>query len=240
MSDPQHTRPVHIITGAGSGIGRAIAQRLAQPNAAHARIALVGRRPDPLRDTGATLGTQGNDWIAIPADISQPADRARIIDETLSAFGQLDALINNAAIGTCAPLCDLDEAQIATLIDINLTAPLLLTRLALPHLQQTTGCVISIGSRAAIDPFPGLGTYGCTKSGLEALARAIANEYPEVRAYTVHPGAVETQMLRSIVSSDDLPTDQVLVPDDIAVAVESFIMGERPEPSGASIVVAKD
>jgi NAD(P)-dependent dehydrogenase (short-subunit alcohol dehydrogenase family) len=72
------------------------------------------------------------------------------------------------------------------------------------------------------------------------MARAIKNEHPSVRAYTVHPGAVETEMLRSIVSKDDLPGDQVLVPDDIAAAVEGFVTGERSEPSGSSIVVAKD
>ena len=235
MSDPATKPLVHIVTGAGSGIGRAIAQRLAT----HGPVVLAGRREQPLRDTGATLGKEGTDWLAVPTDISSADDRQHLIDETLSAFGRIDALINNAAIGTCAPLCDLSEDQIATLIDINLTAPLLLTRIALPHLQQSSGCVISIGSRAAQDPFPGLGTYGCTKSGLEALARSIASEYPDVRAYTVHPGAVETDMLRSIVSTDDLPTDQVLVPNDIALAVESFVMGERPEPSGAAIVVAK-
>lgn len=227
---------VSIITGAGSGIGRAIAQRLAKLGP----VVLMGRRPQPLHDTGGMLGTEGKQWLAVPGDITRKDDRHRVIDETLRVFGQLDVLVNNAAIGTCAPITQLSEQQIAQLIDINLTAPLLLTRLALPHLAKQNGCVVSIGSRAAIDPFPGLGTYGCTKSGLEALARSIASEYTDVRAFTVHPGAVETEMLRSIVSSDDLPTDQVLVPDDIAVAVEGFVLGKRPEPSGASIVVAKD
>ncbi|MEZ6163117.1 MAG: SDR family oxidoreductase [Phycisphaerales bacterium] len=86
---------------------------------------------------------------------------------TLEHFGRIDHLINNAAIGTCAPLGELTESQIEQLVRINLTAPLLLTRLALPHLSKQNGCVISIGSRAAIDPFPGLGTYGCTRVGLE-------------------------------------------------------------------------
>ena len=234
MSTPSD-RPVSIITGAGSGIGRAIALRLA----AHGPVALVGRRPLPLRETGAALGEEGTDWIAIPADIYARDDRERIVEETEKVFGRIDNLINNAAIGTCAPLCDLDEQQIIQLIDINLTAPLLLTRLAIPHLSKVNGCVVSIGSRAAMDPFPGLGTYGCTKAGLEGIARCITNEYSSVRAYTVHPGAVETEMLRSIVSADDLPSDQVLAPDDIAQAVEGFVMGTREEASGAAVVVAK-
>ncbi|MFG0245432.1 MAG: SDR family NAD(P)-dependent oxidoreductase [Phycisphaerales bacterium JB052] len=233
MTDNTHT--VSIVTGAGSGIGRAVAQRLAM----HGPVVLVGRRPDPLQETGSKIGTEGQDWIVVPADISKPDDRARIISETINTFDRLDALINNAAIGTCAPLGELSESQILQLIDINLTAPLLLTRSVLPHLKSTSGCVVSIGSRAAIDPFPGLGTYGCTKSGLEGLARAIAAECPSVRAYTIHPGAVETEMLRSIVSADALTSDQVLLPDDIAQAVEGFINGQRDEPNGASVVLAK-
>lgn len=226
---------VSIITGAGSGIGRAIAVRLAK----RGPVVLAGRRPEPLRETGSELGTEGQDWLVVPTDIARGEDRTRLIDETLRAFGRVDALVNNAAIGTCADLGTLSEPEIEQLIDINLTAPILLTRLAIQHLQKTNGCVVSIGSRAAIDPFPGLGIYGCTKAGLEAMARAIRNEYPQIRAYTVHPGAVETEMLRSIVSKDDLPGDQVLVPDDIAQAVEGFIRGERREPNGASVVVAK-
>ncbi len=235
MTEKTNDRPVHIITGAGSGIGRAIALRLAK----HGPAVLVGRRLQPLHDTGGQLGTEGTDWIAISADIGVDEDRVRIIDTTMQRFGRIDALVNNAAIGTCAPLGELSVEQIATLVNINLTAPIILTRLALPHLVESGGCVLSIGSRAAIDPFPGLGTYGCTKAGLEGLARAIAAEHPSVRAYTVHPGAVETDMLRSIVSSDDLPSDQVLVPDDIASAVERFVRNQRTEPSGSAIVVAK-
>ena len=236
MSDTNTDRPVHIITGAGSGIGRAIAQRLVE----RGPVVLVGRRPEPLRETGTPLGTEGRDWIAIPADISSSTDRARIIDETLDTLGRIDALVNNAAVGFNNHICDMSVEKVATLIDINLTAPLLLTRLAIPHLIKHHGCVVSIGSVAASDPFPGLGIYGCTKSGLEGLARAIAAEYPMLRAYTIHPGAVETEMLRSFLSTDDLPTDQVLLPDDIAQAAEGFINGQRNEPNGASVVVAKN
>lgn len=236
MSDTKNDRPVHLITGAGSGIGCAIAHRLAT----HGPVVLMGRRPEPLRETGLSLGIEGEDWFSVPGDITKSDDRHQVIDETLRVFGRLDALVNNAAIGTCAPLGDLSELQLSQLIEVNLTAPLLLTRLALAYLAEQQGCVVSIGSRAAIDPFPGLGIYGCTKSGLEALARAIAAEYPAVRAYTVHPGAVETEMLRNIVSIDDLPSDQVLVPDDIARAVEGFVRGTRSEPSGSAVVVAKD
>lgn len=234
MSNPNPI--VSIITGAGSGIGKAITQRLAK----HGPVVLAGRRPNPLRDAATPLGVEGEDWIAVPTDISKGEDRCRLIDETLRVFGRVDALVNNAAIGTSGTISTLGEPEIEELISINLTAPILLTRLALQHLEKTNGCVISIGSRAAIDPFPGLGTYGCTKAGLEAMARAVKNEHPSIRAYTVHPGAVETEMLRSIVSADDLPSDQVLEPDDIAIAVEGFVTNERPEPSGSSIVVAKD
>lgn len=236
-SESNNGRPVSIITGGGTGIGRAIAKRMVK----HGRVVLVGRRPDPLHETGASLGQENTDWIAVSADVSVMNDRSRIVESTLATFGRIDNLINNAAIGTCSPLTDLSEGEIEQLVTINLTAPILLTRLAMPQLIEHGGCVVSIGSRAAVDPFPGLGTYGCTKAGLEGLARCIANEYSEhgVRAYTVHPGAVETDMLRSIVSAEDLPSDQVLVPDDIAETVERFVFGPVDEANGKAVVVAK-
>lgn len=226
---------VSIVTGAGSGIGLAIAQRLAK----HGPVVLVGRRIQPLLDAGSSLGTDTKHWLAIPADITNPCDRERVINETLDAFARIDVLVNNAGVGTYAPLGELSEQQIEHLIGVNLTAPLLLTRLALVSLAEHSGCVVSIGSRAATDPFPGLGVYGCTKSGIEGLARCITSEYPTIRAFTVHPGAVETQMLRSILSTDELPSDQILMPDEIALAVEAFVLGHHQQPSGSSIVVEK-
>jgi len=226
---------VSIVTGAGSGIGRAIAKRLAR----HGPVVLVGRRHAPLEQTGMMIDRSGSGWLSIQADINIADDRDRVIERTVDHFGRLDWLINNAAIGTCRPLLELQESEIEDLVAINLTAPLLLTRLALPHIAKSLGCVVSIGSIAAIDPFPGLGAYGCTKAGLEALARAIRTEYPDIRGYTVHPGAVETDMLRSIVSKNDLPSDHVLSPDDIAGAVEGLITGTRAESNGASVVVSK-
>ncbi|MEX0876997.1 MAG: SDR family oxidoreductase [Phycisphaerales bacterium] len=233
-----HEKPVAIITGAGSGIGRAVAKRLST----RGPVVLVGRRADPLKETGSMLGTEGEDWIAVPADIDAAEDRERIIERTIDTFGRLDYLINNAGLGTCAPLGELSERQIADLISVNLTAPILLTRLALPHLLDRGGCVVSIGSRSAEDPFPGLGVYGCAKAGLEGLARCIANEYGDqgIRAYTIHPGAVETAMLRSIVDEETLPGDMVLGPDDIAAQVERFVLGQHDEPSGSAVVVAKN
>jgi NAD(P)-dependent dehydrogenase (short-subunit alcohol dehydrogenase family) len=238
MSNAQRSdRPVTIITGAGSGIGRAAAIRMHK----HGPVVIVGRRTLPLQETGAHLGEEGTDWISVEADITSSEGRQRIIDSTLRTFGRIDTLVNNAAIGTCGPLSALSEQQIIELIDINLTAPILLTRLALPHLIEQNGCIVSIGSRAAIDPIPGLGTYGCTKAGLEGMARALSTEYGEqgIRAFTIHPGAVETDMLRAIVSTDDLPNDQVLKPDDLAEAIEAFILGKRDETSGAMAVVSK-
>ena len=238
MTDQSSTnRPVCIVTGAGSGIGRAIAQHISR----HARIVIAGRRVDPLLETGSTLGNEQSDWIAVQADITRDQDRQQIVEQAVEHFGRIDHLVNNAGLGTSGLLCNLDERQIAQLIDVNLTAPIALTRLAMPKIIESRGTVISIGSRAAIDPFPGLGVYGCAKSGIEGLARAITNEYGQqgVRSYTVHPGAVETAMLRSIISKEQLPTDQVLTPDDIAGVVVDCILGQREEPSGSAILVSR-
>ena len=90
--------PVAIITGAGSGIGRAVAQAL---SAKDYRLALVGRRESELLRTGQILGRDKSDWIAINSDLTKSDDRSRIIDQTMSSFGRIDTLVNNAGLGTC-------------------------------------------------------------------------------------------------------------------------------------------
>jgi len=228
-------RNVVIVTGAGSGIGRACAIGLGFKGY---RVVLVGRRFEPLEDTGAMIGHRGEDWIAVRADLGEPLDRANIVEQSVG-FGGIDAIVNNAAIGTCRPLGELSESEISTMYAANAIGPTDLVRLALPNLLESKGCVVNIASVAMIDPFVGLGVYGCTKAAIDGLTRAIHNEYGEqdVRAYTIAPGAVETAMLRSIVSKDILPTANTLSAEQVAGKIIACILGEVSEPSGTTIVM---
>ena len=226
--------PVAIVTGAGSGIGRSVAIGLGVKGF---RVVLAGRQAQPLLETGAQLGQQGIDWIHHPTDIAQSDDRQSLLESTINAFDRIDVIVNNAALGTCKPLGELNESDLRALFEVNTIGPTDLIRRAIPALIKSKGCVVNIASKAIEDPFPGLGTYGCSKAAIDALTRAIHNEYNAqgVRAYTVSPGAVETQMLRTIISKDDLPTEHTLTPERVASMIIDCILGKSSHQSGSTI-----
>jgi short-subunit dehydrogenase len=226
---------VVIVTGAGSGIGRATAIGL---GARGYRVVLVGRRLEPLIETGTAIGQQNIDWIAVRGDLSIGDDRSVIVSRS-NAFGQLGAIVNNAALGTCKALGELSEPEIESLFATNAIAPIELVRLCLDELIETNGCVVNVASVAMLDPFIGLGVYGCTKAAIDGLTRCLHNEYGEfgVRAYTIAPGAVETAMLRSIVSEEMLPTANTLSAEMVAGKIIACITDEASEPSGSTIVL---
>ena len=105
--------------------------------------------------------------------------------------------------------------------------------------SERAGCVVNITSMAVVDPFPGLAVYAASKAALDSLTRSIHNEGADhgIRAYSVAPGAVETEMLRTIVTEEQLPTEQTLAPAQIAEVVADCIAGTCAEPSGSSLLV---
>ena len=226
-----------MVTGAGSGLGRAVAIGL---GAQGYSVILVGRKLENLEETGQIIWQQHrSDSHPVSIDITSTNERNWLIDEIYAAYGRLDALVNCAGIGTCKAIGELSEAEILELFKVNAIGPIELARLALPELIKSKGCVINVASMAIVDPFVGLGIYGCTKAALDGLTRALHNEYGEqgVRAYTVAPGAVETEMLRSIVSTDLLPTDQTLSPEQVAGKIIACITGDVAEASGSTILL---
>lgn len=229
-------QPVAIVTGAGSGIGRVVAVGLGTQGY---RVVLVGRRVEQLEQTGDLLDGQGAEWLVIAGDVALTRDRETICSQTLTRFGQVDVIVNNAGLGTCKKLGELSELEVSDLFAVNAIGPIELVRLVLPELIESNGCVVNVASMAIVDPFVGLGIYGCAKAALDGLTRSLHNEYGVrgVRAFTVAPGAVETEMLRSIVAVDILPTEQTLSPEKVAAKVISCINGEIEESSGSTILL---
>lgn len=232
-------RSVAIITGAGSGIGRAIAVALASDGW---RLVLVGRTEATLEETGRTIAARvddAGDALVIPADLSDAEQARSVVSMTMEHFGRVDALINNAAICLAAPLEESDPDRLFTTFATNVFGPMLLTAAALPHMRsQRRGRVINISSIATLSPFPGLCMYAASKSAVESLTRSIMVEAGDagVRAFTIAPGAVETKMLRGIVSERELPPDNTLAPVDIAQIVADCVAGHRDADAGTVIV----
>jgi meso-butanediol dehydrogenase/(S,S)-butanediol dehydrogenase/diacetyl reductase len=224
-----------LVTGAGSGIGREIARLLATEGWA---LALVGRRIASLHETREQLGI-GDRCVVLPGDVAETSQAKGLISRAVEALGGLGGLVNNAGYAPLTPIADCDEAEAERIFRVNTLGPLALIRAAMPHLLAEHGVIVNVSSVAAFDPFPGLSVYGAAKAGLNTLTTGLATEYGDrgLSAFAVAPGAVETAMLRSIVSTDDLPASAALPPEAVARVVVDCVLGKLKEPNGSTIRV---
>ncbi|MGW5777077.1 SDR family NAD(P)-dependent oxidoreductase [Streptomyces sp. NPDC003863] len=178
---------VAVVTGAGTGIGRATARSFA---AQGATVVAVGRREEPLRETA-----EGHPGIhPFAADITAEGAAEEIVRAALTAHGRLDVLVNNAGISAGGPLGTLDRSVIAPLLETNLVAPVLLTQAAVPALRESRGVVVNVTTTIGQRGWPANSFYPATKSALETLTRCWAVELAPagVRVVAVAPGAIET------------------------------------------------
>ncbi|MCA9290065.1 MAG: SDR family oxidoreductase [Phycisphaerales bacterium] len=230
-------RPVALVTGAGSGIGRAVAVALA---ASGHDLALVGRRADALETTieAARAGAPDAALIAVPADLAQPHAPASVVATTVEHFGRLHAIVNNAGYAALADVADTTIDTLETSFSINSFAPALLVAAAWPvFVRQGHGRVINISSMATFDPFPGFFVYAAAKAALESMTRSIQSEGRRhgIRAWSIAPGAVETAMLRGLFPASALPASKTLAPDTIAAVVVDCLLGRRDDAAGTVI-----
>lgn len=171
---------VALVTGGRSGIGRAVARR--------------------LRDEGARVFTaqRGGDgeFEAIPADFADPASPARVVAEVAQRAGRLDVLVNNAGMMQESSVEAMSLEDWQRNLAVNLTAPFLTIRAALPHLRRTRGSIVNIGSIEGLGSNPGHAAYCASKAGLHGLTRAVAVDHgPEgIRCNAVAPGWIDTDL----------------------------------------------
>jgi NAD(P)-dependent dehydrogenase (short-subunit alcohol dehydrogenase family) len=166
---------IAIVTGAGSGIGRAAALALLREGYA---VVLAGRRPDALEQTRAEAGPHAGRALAVPTDVSDPASVRAVFEKTRETHGRLDLLFNNAGTGAPAvPLEDLTVDQWRRVVDVNLTGPFLCTQEAFRLMKQQTprgGRIINNGSLSAHVPRPHSAPYTATKHAITGLTRSTA------------------------------------------------------------------
>jgi uncharacterized oxidoreductase len=193
-----------LITGGSSGIGFAIAEAMM---AKGAQIVITGRRPDVLSSAAEQLRACGG-WVEfVAADVSKEKGREATLKFALEKLGGLDVLVNNAGGVRAGRLEDTTEAEIRTMIEVDLVAPILLTRAALPKLRASTnGLVVNITSGIALVAAPFYATYAGVKGGLakfgESLRRELKGE--GVHVMTVYPGATDTPMMSSSSAGPEL------------------------------------
>ncbi len=161
-----------LITGSGSGIGRALAVEAARRGM---RVALTGRRKEALDETSAALAGSGH--LVLAADVTNPEHRRALMAEIQAHWGGLDLLVNNAGIVPVGPLGAVSDDELRLVLETNLLAPMALTREALPLLKQAKGSrVVNIGSVFGDIPYPLFAPYSATKAGLRGFSIALRRE----------------------------------------------------------------
>ncbi|HKN30373.1 MAG TPA: SDR family oxidoreductase [Roseiarcus sp.] len=182
---------VALITGAGSGIGLAIARRFAQFGA---RVVLVGRRPDPLADARRLIEAAGGEALNAPADVRDFPALQAAVEAGVARWGQIDVLINNAGGNFIKPTAELSPNGWRTVIDIDLNGTFHGCKAAYPHLKASRfgGRIISIITDKARTGWPGCAHASAAKAGIVSLTRSLAQEWgPDgIRANTVAPGPI--------------------------------------------------
>ena len=197
-----------LLTGAGSGIGRRLALELAIRGG---QLVLVGRHEQPLTETATMVGVRGGSAHVLTADLTAPGAPERVVGSALELLGGLDVLINNAGNVRAGRLDEVDTADILAMLALNLTAPILLTKAALPHLRAAAtahggAAVLGISSGIALVGLPFYATYAATKAGLARFDEALRRELigTGIRVATAYPGATETAMMATSQAGEDL------------------------------------
>ena len=202
-----------LITGAGSGIGRAIALRLAEEGM---KLALVGRSAEKLMRTAALTG-RPLDMLVLPTDITTKRGMDDIMHIMEGHFKGLDVLVNNAGMALNCPFEQISEADFDAIMALNVKAPFRLCQRALP-LLRTSECptIINIGSVVAHDGYVNQAAYAASKHALLGLTKSLAKEvYPEgIRVHMISPGGVYTDMIA--IARPDLSPEGMIQPEEVA------------------------
>ena len=187
------TGQVAIVTGGGTGIGRATARVLAEHGA---DVAVASRKVENLERAAADVRALGRRALVVPTDVRDPAQCGALVDATLDAFGRLDVLVNNAGGSWSRPLEEWTLEGWQNMLDLNLRSVFLLCRAAAPHMiERGGGAIVNISSGASEMGLPYVAPYGAAKAGVENLTRTLAGAYgPKgVRVNCVAVGAVKSE-----------------------------------------------
>jgi uncharacterized oxidoreductase len=222
-----------LVTGAGSGIGRATAVALARRGA---RLTLTGRREGPLEETARLVEEAGGESQVVAGDVTDGEARERFARAATQRFGGLDVLVNNAGSVRAGRLENIEAGEVRSQIEVNLTAPILLTRAAMGALRESgDAAVVNVSSGFGLVGMPFYAVYAATKAGIahfgEALRRELFGE--GVHVMTIYPGATETPMMESNEAGPELGFEYESADDVAEALVAGLEAGELEVVRGA-------
>jgi 7-alpha-hydroxysteroid dehydrogenase len=193
---------VAIVTGAGHGIGRAVAIALAEVGA---DLVCCARAQADIDETMARVRARGRRGLAVQCDVPSTEQLEHLVARALEAFGRVDVLVNNAGGAIPRASLDLSERAFEKIVRFNLTSPFLLTRMVVPHMMRTAGggAVVNVSSGASVLTVRGMAAYGSAKARLNQLTRILASEpAPDVRVNAIIVGQIRTPGATSVLSEE--------------------------------------
>ncbi|MGW7256252.1 SDR family NAD(P)-dependent oxidoreductase [Streptomyces sp. NPDC054834] len=249
MTTTRFTGRTALVTGAGSGIGRAVALAF---SAEGAEVVVAGRRREPLDETVRLIEDRGGKALAVPADVSRAEDAEALVRAAVERFGSLDIAVNNAGVFRGGqPLADLPEADWREQLDVNVTGVFLALRAEIRRMrtQPSGGAIVNISSTFGAHSSPaGAAAYSATKAAVTALSRAAAVDHIRdgVRVNVVSPGATatpmslrpgETEADRAVRARATLPLGRISATEEVAAAVLHLASDAAASTVGTDLVV---
>ena len=227
-----------LVTGGGSGIGRAACLRLA---AEGGRVAVVDRNMAGAEETASLIAAAGGEALAVRADVLLSAEVQDAIGQVVARWGRLDVVVNDAALMTFTPLIETPEADFDRVLGVNLRAVFLFAKYGVPHMPSG-GAIVNVSSVHAHRTTANVVPYAASKGGMEALTRGLAIELAPrgIRVNCVAPGAVDTPMLwgnPNVASGAETVTGAVGRPEDLAAAIAFLAAEEAAYVTGTTLAV---
>jgi len=242
------TGKVAIITGSSRGIGKAIAERMAQHGA---KVTISSRKAGPCEEVAAEINAAygAGTAIAVPANISSKEDLQRLVDETRKAFGKVDIVVCNAASNPYyGPLAGIADDQFRKILDNNIISNHWLISMVIPEMiERNDGAVIIVSSIGGLRGSPVIGAYNISKAADFQLARNLAHEYGKhgIRVNCIAPGLIKTDFAKALWdnpetlkrSTETVPLRRIGEPDEIAGAAVFLASAAGTFMTGQAVVV---
>jgi dehydrogenase/reductase SDR family member 4 len=240
------TGKVAVITGASKGIGEAIALLYGSTGA---QVVVSSRKQEAVDNVAASINNAGGKAIAIACNMGDMSDVQKLITETITAFGRIDILVNNAATNpTFGPVIETNEAAFDKIMNVNVKGPFELAKKAYPFMKEKkSGSIINISSVGGLRPEAGLGIYSMSKAALISLTKVMAKEWGEdnIRANVICPGLIKTKFSEALWSNDKimhtmmkmLPIKRVGTSEEIA-ALALYLGSDASAYSTGSVFTA--